>query len=154
MADIKTKTPEEDSGPITNTAEEAPPEEESEEEESEEEESGEEVSAPHIGNFFSPDAVLMLALAAILDIIGYILIYFGLDDFWITDAIGVISIGGWMFFRTGHVTITKKGKKMIQKTGRKIAKRLGLSFLVEIIPWLGDVSPSWFLAVYFEIKNN
>ncbi len=48
----------------------------------------------------SPEGVLMLCVAALLDIIGFIIFilgtWFGIDDYGILDVIGGIIIGGWM----------------------------------------------------------
>jgi hypothetical protein len=107
-----------------------------------------------VGKLLTPEALVMLFFAVLLDIIGLILLCFALDDFWITDAIGIIGLGGWMLIRTGHVTTTKKAQKQVKKVGKKVLKRLGLATLVEIIPYVGDIAPCWTLAVYFELKNN
>lgn len=51
-----------------------------------------------IGNFLSPEGLIMLPLAMMLDLTGIILVIFGLDDFFITDAIGWLTIGTWSMF--------------------------------------------------------
>jgi len=106
------------------------------------------------GILFSPEALLMLSFAIIIDLIGFALFCFALDDFWILDIIGLFIIGTWMIFRTGHVTTGRKIRKTGKKMGKKIFKRSGLAFLIEITPWLGGLIPAWTLAVYFELKNN
>ena len=110
-------------------------------------------------NLLSPEALLVLTLAVILDLVGLILFFLsfigiGIPLSFILDIIGLVLIGSWMFFRTGHITTTKKAEKIIKKGGRKLLKRLGLAFLGEIIPFFGDIAPCWTLAVYFELKNN
>ena len=110
--------------------------------------------AKSTGNLTGPEAVAMFAIAVLLDLVGLVLLCFALDDFWITDAIGAVLIGGWMFFRMGRVITTKRAGKVVKKSGKKILKRLGLSFFVEIVPWVGGIAPCWTLAVYFELKNN
>ncbi|GAI16802.1 unnamed protein product, partial [marine sediment metagenome] len=113
-----------------------------------------------VASFTSPEALVMLSTAIILDLIGlfvFILDFFfgiGLLFSFVPDAIGLIFIGGWMFSRTGRVTVTRKAQKTIRKTGKKLFKRLGLAFLGELIPFFGDVAFCWTLAVYFELKNN
>lgn len=111
------------------------------------------------GAFLSPEAFAMFFVAGMLDIVGLIvfilsLFGIGIPASFVLDFIGVIIIGGWMFFRTGHVTITRKAGKTIKKAQKKILKRLGLSFLGELIPFFGDIAFCWTLAVYFELKNN
>lgn len=99
--------------------------------------------------FLSPAGVLMFLTAGIIDLIGLIILLFGLDDFAILDVIGLVFIGGLMFISSGSMTETK-GSKNIKN---KILKRLGLSFLVEIVPVLGSLSPSWTIAVFLHLKN-
>ena len=106
-------------------------------------------------SFTSPEAFVMLSIAIALDLLGLFifildLLGIGLIISFVPDIIGLIFIGGWMLFRTGRVTVTKKA----QKTGKKLFKRLGLAFLGELIPFFGDVAFCWTLAVYFELKNN
>jgi hypothetical protein len=98
-----------------------------------------------------PEAVAMFMIAFTLDAIGWLLLLFLLDDFFILDIIGFILIGGWLFFRTGNIPTTLKNRKGI---GKKLSKRLGLSTIIEMIPWIGDLVPSWTIAVYYELKNN
>lgn len=50
--------------------------------------------------FVSPMGLIMFPLAVLLDAVGLILLCFALDDFWITDAIGLVFIGGLMIFST------------------------------------------------------
>lgn len=131
-----------------------------------------------LGSLTSPEALVMFTVAGILDGIGYILLFFALDDFWILDVIGFLIIGGWMYFRSGSINTPQKnkekGKEIVKRTiqrfqkqpaskstkgkkgptGRKIGKRLGWSTGIEALPYIGDISPSWILAVYFELKNN
>ena len=99
------------------------------------------------GSFTSPEGILMLCVAVILDLVGLILFclcWLGIDDYGILDVIGLVIIGGWMFIRSG----SKKGA-----IGKKLAKRLGLAFFGELIPFFGGIAPCWTLAVYFELKS-
>ena len=112
-----------------------------------------------MGALFSPEALVMFIAAGSLDLIGLILLILdfigiGLALSFIPDIIGIIVIGSWMYFRSGHITISRRAGKTIKKTGRKIFKRLGLAFLGELIPLFGDVAFCWLLVVYFELKNN
>lgn len=105
------------------------------------------------GSLTSPEGILMLLVAAIIDIVGLILLclsWLGVDDYGILDTIGLVIIGGWMFFRSGKIS----GTKGAQKVGKKVFKKLGLTFLVEVIPFLGSAAPCWVVAVYSELKNS
>ena len=102
-----------------------------------------------LGNFLTPEGIIMMSLAVLIDFAGLVILFFGLDDGGIIDIIGLFFIGGWMLFRSGTVSVTKKSKKIISR----FLKRLGFSFFVELIPYLGNIAPSWILAVYFELKN-
>lgn len=102
------------------------------------------------GNFLSPEGIIMLMAAGLLDLMGLIILLFGLDDLGILDIIGLIIIGGWIFFRSGVVTGTARSKKV----WGKILKRAGLSFLIELFPYIGSLAPCWIAAVYFELKNS
>lgn len=126
--------------------------EEAEKTEEAEEESPEETTSPEtesMGALFSPEGVIMMFLAGILDLIGLIILCFGLDDCGILDIIGLILIGGWMLSRYGRITVSKGAKKI----GSKMLKQVGLSFLGELIPYFGNIAPCWTLAVYFQIKS-
>ena len=57
------------------------------------------------GNLTSPEGILMLCVAAILDGLGFIIFilgtWFAIDDYGILDIIGAIIIGGWLYMRKG-----------------------------------------------------
>ena len=93
----------------------------------------------------SPEGILMLLVAGILDFLGLILFFLswlGGDDYGLLDVLGLFIIGGWMFMRTGTFSATKKS-----------IKKIGLTFGIELIPFLGGITPSWIIAVYRELKN-
>ena len=137
------------------TPEEGTPEEENLEEEIEK--SPEEASETGgLGALFSPEGIIMMLLAGLIDTIGLfclaLTLVFGIGQAIspILDTIGLILIGGWMLSRYGRMTGTKGAKK----AGGKLLKRFGLSFLGELIPIFGDVAPCWTLAVYFTLKSS
>lgn len=125
-------------------------------------ESVEIASLGRTGELFSPAGVIMLPVAAILDLIGIVLICFGLDDFGITDIIGTVLIGGWMYFRSGTIIVSESAKKRAQGWLRNLFRGKGGSkgrmgkfltpFVFEIIPYVGAL-PCWTLAVYFELTS-
>jgi hypothetical protein len=107
------------------------------------------------GSLISPEAVIMLPLAILLDLIGIVLICFALDDFFITDIIGIVFIGGWIYFRSGAIKTTKGAKEKAGKIIKKMKKLKRLRFLcigAELIPYIGAL-PSWTILVYFELKS-
>lgn len=71
-------------------------------------------------NLLTPEGVIMMPIAMILDLVGIILIFFALDDFGITDIVGTIIIGGWLFFRSG--TVPSLPERAKQETGKAEAK--------------------------------
>jgi hypothetical protein len=133
-------------------------------------------------NFLSPGALVIFPLAVLIDIIGIILIFCGLDDFGLTDIIAITFIGGWSAFKsmaegsgsqqqTGTPDIKRKreAQKEIKKTmsqtaktaktakGAKVAKGAKwlrwFTVIGELIPYFG-VLPLWSIYVFFEIKNS
>lgn len=110
------------------------------------------------GNLFSPEAVIMLPLAIFLDLIGLILICFGLDDFFITDIFGILVIGGWMLARSQTITVSGKAKQRVEKGLKKLLRgkggkgRLLRPIIGELIPYVGAL-PCWTLAVYYELTS-
>lgn len=105
----------------------------------------------------STAGVIILPLAIILDITGAILLCVGLDDFFLTDIIGIIFIGGWLWFRSGKVVETPKRGGLfkmdfLRKLFRGKYKRFLTPFIGEIIFYLGAL-PFWTLAVYFELTE-
>lgn len=127
----------------------------------------------------SPETLIILPIAVIIDIISIILLIFGLDDFWITDAIALFFIGSWGAIRPQPASeeaeiripligpedrkkalgqIKEEAKKIseeVQKAQKaaktaKWAKRLKW---LELIPYIGAF-PFWTISVYLTIKNS
>lgn len=131
-------------------------------------------------DLFSPEAILMLFLAGLLDLIGVICLIldlvFGIGEIlsYIPDGIGILFFGAWVFMRSqGEKTkeevkeeigeklderrkkikeMKKKAKKGVKK-GVKRGLRFGLATLGEIIPFLGAL-PFWSIFVFLELKND
>ena len=109
-------------------------------------------------DLISPEGVLMFFIAGVLDSVGlvfFVLSFFGIGIplSFVLDILGFIIIGGWIFIRTGQIKTTKKTAEAAKKIAKKAGKRFGITFLVELIPFLGDISPSWLILVFFELKN-
>jgi hypothetical protein len=105
--------------------------------------------------FLSPGAIIMFPLAIVLDIIGLIffilsMIGVGIPCSWLLDLAGLLTVGLWIFFRSGAL----KGSKGVEKLAKKALKRLGAATLVEVIPFVGDISPSWTWLVWKELKES
>jgi len=105
---------------------------------------------------FTPELFFMLPFALILDLSGILLICFGLDDFGILDAIGIVFINLWLLLR---------GKKFVENTGRGSAvnnlkkfftakETKFLTGFVEMVPYLGSILPLWTLTVLFNLTED
>ena len=131
-------------------------------------------------DLMSPEGVIMLALAGILDIIGIICLILWLVAgiggvlSYIPDIIGIGFFGFWMFMRSQgektqeesvgevseavakHKRKVRRAKKVFQK-GAKRAGKHGLKFLGamigELIPLLGAL-PFWTIFVLLELKED
>ena len=109
------------------------------------------------GVFFSPAALIMLPLAAVIDVseffIGGIPVIGQIISI-ILDIVAIVFIGGWMWFRSGTMTVSKGTQARIAKVA-KWAKRLKwlrpLLIILEFIPIVGS-APLWVIAVYLELK--
>ena len=106
----------------------------------------------------SVEGVIMLPLAIILDITGPILLCVGLDDFFLTDIIGIIFIGGWLWFKRGKTAEIPKRKTgffrmdFLRKLFKGKYKRFLTPFIGEVVFYLGAF-PFWTLSVYFELTD-
>jgi len=104
-------------------------------------------------SFMSIIIVLMIIIAPILDLIGFILFilsFFGIGLFLsvILDVVGTITMGTLLFLFNKSTSGTEKAFKSILK---KIGPRLGITASLEAIPFLGDILPSWTILVIIEI---
>jgi hypothetical protein len=128
-------------------------------------------------NLLSPEAIIMLSTAGLLDSVGIILVVVGLDDFGITDFSGMLIIGGWMFFhslmrgggspieaiksgKTGRgkaVEGIKSGAPKAKAGANKWVKKMKwlrpVLIVGEIVPYLGTM-PCWLILVYGELQSN
>ena len=101
------------------------------------------------GNLTSPEGILMLCVAAILDGLGFIIFilgtWFAIDDYGMLDIPGIIIIGSWMYFR--------KGAGGAKEAAKKGLKRFLIALGIEAIPFLGNACPSWTIIVWKELKS-
>jgi len=108
------------------------------------------------GGLMSPEGFMLMLIAGTIDSIGIILLFFGLDDFWITDFAAYSTIGLWILMRGGGFKKpTATGVEAAEKAA-KIAKRLKwfrlAAFIGELIPYVGAL-PLWTLLVYSELQT-
>jgi hypothetical protein len=96
------------------------------------------------GGLTSPEGILMLCVAGILDGIGFLLLCFALDDCGILDIFGMLIMGGWL--------LSRGNKGGVMEAGKKGLKRFGVTTLIEIVPYLGGICPSWIILVWKELK--
>jgi hypothetical protein len=97
----------------------------------------------------------MLIVAMILDVAGIILFVLslvgvGIPFSFILDIIGAVVIGGFLYLLNRSTAGIGKG---LYPVLRRLMPRLGLSFLVESIPFVGDIMPSWTILVAIEFIN-
>lgn len=103
------------------------------------------------GILFSPEGVLMIALAVIIDLTGlaeFIPVVGTIISF-MSDMVGIIFIGGWMFFRSQTVTVTKRAAVRGTRALRWLRP---LAFVGEFIPFVG-ILPLWIIIVYLELRQ-
>jgi hypothetical protein len=126
-------------------------------EESFEEEQPEEMEISKIGTLSSPEGTIMMFAAVILDLAGLFLLCFGLDDFGIIDIAGILLIGGWMYSRSGIISLPRGAQKRasgwLKKLFRGKWKKYLTPLIGEIIPYLGGIAFCWTLAVYYELTD-
>jgi len=90
----------------------------------------------NIGSLTSPEGILMLCVAGIIDIISLIPIINIASD-----VIGIVIIGGWLI-------ITRPGEAL-----KKAVKRFLVACGIELIPVV-SIAPSWTWFVYKTLKDN
>jgi hypothetical protein len=87
------------------------------------------------GGLTSPEGILMLSAAGIIDIVSIIP---GINI--LSDVLGIIIIGGWL-------VITRPGEAL-----KKAVKRLLVAFGIELIPVV-SIAPTWTWFVYKTLKS-
>lgn len=104
---------------------------------------------------FTPETFFMLPIALGLDLIGIILVCFGLDDFGITDIIGIGFINTWLLLR-GKKALHSQGKKgamsSIKKAFTGKSSKFFTASILELVPYLGCL-PFWTLSVLFNLEE-
>lgn len=103
---------------------------------------------------FSPETFFMLPFALMLDLIGIILIFFGLDDFGITDVIGIAFINTWLLLRGKQVSPRQGGGTMdkIKNIFTGKTSKFFSGSILELIPYVGAL-PFWTLLVLANLEE-
>lgn len=99
----------------------------------------------------SPEGVMMLTIAAILDFFSAILAPTIILPK-IIYVLGFIIIGGWQFFRSGTLPGKKKDKGIAMALTKKFFKKHWKKLAAKAIPFFGDIIPFWTITVYSELK--
>ncbi len=99
-----------------------------------------------LGLKISPETIIVLTFALIVDGSGIALVLVGADDFGITDTIGLVFLGTWLKLRKGLSV------KIDRKDFKRGIKFLG-SALCEYIPYLGAL-PFWTITVLSTLKES
>jgi len=105
---------------------------------------------------FNPESFFMLFIAGSLDIVGVLLVLAGLDDFGMTDMIGIAFINGWLIMKGGKV-INQQGRRGQMNSIKKLftgkTTRLIIPTIAELIPYLGCL-PFWTITVLFNLSED
>ena len=119
------------------------PEEEIQEDTPEESESEPESS----GGSFGALGMIMLLFACLIDLVSFIFVFVGWD-FGVSTILGVSVIWPLMLASSGRIT-----KNPGEDITSKIMKKVGLASLIELIPVLGNISPTWTITVFMHLKK-
>lgn len=122
-------------------------------------------------DIFTPEGVIMLTIAGLLDLIGIIcailVVLFGLGAIFgqVVNVLGYTILGVWLSLRAGFAGEEKAQAETSQKKERGIAFKVAKSvikrflkkqwkkLIAETIPLIGDVYPGFTLMVYSELKS-
>ena len=119
------------------------------------------MAAQSKGGLFSPEALTMLSIFGVLDIIDFLI-----GSFWIVDIIAMLFYAVWVYFRgqAKKASEARSKVKEIRKTRKekRAAKKPSMAkkgkwlrrvlFVAEWIPIIGMI-PGWTLMVYSELKD-
>ena len=88
----------------------------------------------------------MLVWAIFLDFIGILLFIFdfailGIILSFLVDFLGILTIGAWAWFKGREL------KEVPTRFFKKISSKFGLATASELIPFWGDIFPTWTIFV-------
>ncbi len=99
------------------------------------------------GGSFGALGTIMLMLAGMIDLISFIFVFLGWD-FGISSILGITVIYPLMLAQSGKIT-----KKTGTDIKGQILKKVGLAFLIELMPVIGNISPTWTITVFMHLKK-
>jgi len=98
------------------------------------------------GSLFSPEAVVMLPLAVVVDVFDFLI-----GSLVVVDIIAILFFGTWMYFRSHQMAVTTRSVRAL-KAARTMRWLRPLLIIIDCIPIVGML-PCWILVVYFELKQ-
>lgn len=111
------------------------------------------------GIFLGPAGLIMMSAAVVVDVSEFLVEFIPVAGQVISILIDIgalLFIGGWMYFRSGSITVPSKTGVRTAKV-LKWAKRLKwlrpLCVIIEMIPMVSSPLPLWILVVYAELKS-
>ncbi|MCD6233044.1 hypothetical protein J7J81_01510 [bacterium] len=107
--------------------------------------------AQSTGNLVSPEGIIMISIAAFLDVLSALL-SFTIIGSKIVYGLGIGTIGLWQLFRSGNAGSLKAKKGEAKQIAEKFFKKHWKKLAVKAIPFLGDFAPIWTWTVYSELK--
>jgi hypothetical protein len=100
-----------------------------------------------IGAVISPEGVIMLPIAVIIDVLDFLI-----GSLLILDIVAILTIGVWIYFHSQQVAVTKGAAARLNKWARRLKWLRPVMIILEFIPIVGML-PLWTLLVYFELKQ-
>jgi hypothetical protein len=99
---------------------------------------------------FSPEGIMMLFIAGVIDLIDFLI-----GSFLLLDLVAILTIGVWTYFHSQRVAMTRGAAARLGKAAgwaRRMKWLRPLLIVLEFIPIVGML-PCWILVVYFELKS-
>jgi hypothetical protein len=100
-----------------------------------------------IGAVISPEGVIMLPIAVIIDVLDFLI-----GSLFILDIVAILTIGVWIYFHSQQLAVTKGAAARLSKWARRLRWLRPVMIILEFIPIVGML-PLWTLLVYFELKQ-
>jgi len=104
----------------------------------------------------TPETIIILPIALFIDVTGILLFCCGLDDFFLLDIVGMVTIGGWLLLKKGDSSTMKGGKKKQINRLKKLLTDKKYRFIIttggELVPYLGAL-PFWTITTYFNLSK-
>ena len=119
-----------------------------------------------IEKLFTPEAVMMISFAVIIDagefaadLIGLIPVVGIAGQVFsvLLDIIALIFIGLWMYTRSKKITVpgkTAAGIKKVLKFAKKFKWLRPACMIFEMLPVVSSIAPLWIVAVLLELSSD